>query len=272
MLGAVALLLARCRDRRILLSLAVLCVAFLGLVQTTQIDAKLGPSEGGTYGRSLEDWGGFLSPALVELREDALRRYVGRPTEPGGPLYDPDQILSSFSVRGVGRVASPVRGGRRALLRRGPGNGPPSRSPAVPRARDHVDRRPGDLGGDRRRRRPVRRRRGRVLQGHRDVPGARRRCSGLGPLRRRHRRPPPRRPLGLLRQAQAGGPTVRDAIGARRHRAPTFSQCATRPTSRRRARDRVPDRRRGRPRRAAAGSDPTRGRARRPPRRRDRGG
>ena len=100
-LGAVALLLARYRDRRILLSLAVLCIAFLGLVQTTQIDAKLGPTEGGTFGRSLEDWGGFLSPALVELREDALRRYVGRPTEPGGPLYDPDQILSSFSVRAL---------------------------------------------------------------------------------------------------------------------------------------------------------------------------
>ena len=86
---------------RILLSLSVLCVAFVCLVQTTQVDAKLGPSEGGTYGRSLEDWGGFLSPALVELREDALRRYQGRPTEPGGPLYDPDQILSSFSVRGL---------------------------------------------------------------------------------------------------------------------------------------------------------------------------
>ena len=100
-LGAVALLVARCRDVRILVSLSVLCVAFVCLVQTTQVDAKLGPSEGGTYGRSLEDWGGFLSPALVELREDALRRYEGRPTEPGGPLYDPDQILSSFSVRGL---------------------------------------------------------------------------------------------------------------------------------------------------------------------------
>ena len=98
-LGAVALLLARPRDRRILLSLSILCVAFLGLVQTTQIDAKLGPNDSGTYGRSLEDWGGFLSPALVELREDALRRNGGRPTEPGGPMYDPEQILSSFSVR-----------------------------------------------------------------------------------------------------------------------------------------------------------------------------
>ncbi len=101
LLGAVALLLARYRHRRILLSLSLLCVAFLGLVQTTQIGAKLGPSGGGTYGRSLEDWGGFLSPALAELRKDALRRYEGRPTEPDGPLYDPDQILSSFFVRGL---------------------------------------------------------------------------------------------------------------------------------------------------------------------------
>ncbi|MBA3429818.1 MAG: hypothetical protein H0U07_14785 [Actinobacteria bacterium] len=85
--------------RRIVLSLAILAVAFVGLVQTSRIDAKLGPSAGGTYARPIDDWGAFLSPALRELRQDALRRYGGRRTEPGGPRYDREQILGSFSVR-----------------------------------------------------------------------------------------------------------------------------------------------------------------------------
>lgn len=97
--GAAALLLARRRVARIVLSLAILAVAFVGLVQTSRIDAKLGPSAGGTYARPIDDWGAFLSPALRELRQDALRRYGGRRTEPGGPRYDREQILGSFSVR-----------------------------------------------------------------------------------------------------------------------------------------------------------------------------
>ena len=68
-------------------------------MQTARIDAKLGPDSGGTYGRALEDWGAFLSPALLEMRQDALRRYAGRRTEPGGLRYDREQILDSFSVR-----------------------------------------------------------------------------------------------------------------------------------------------------------------------------
>ncbi len=98
-LGAAALLLARHRDARIALSLAVLSIAFLGLAQTTRVDQKLGPSAGGTYGRTTDDWGAFLSPALRELRSDVLRRYEGKPTEPGGPRYEREQILDSFFVR-----------------------------------------------------------------------------------------------------------------------------------------------------------------------------
>ena len=33
------------------------------------------------------------------MRADAVRRYAGRPTAPGGPAYDREQILDSFSVR-----------------------------------------------------------------------------------------------------------------------------------------------------------------------------
>ena len=98
-LGAAALLLARHRAARIVLSASVLCVALFGLVQITQIDAKLGPSGCGTYGRAVEDWGPFLSPALLDLRQDTLRRYAGTRTEPGGPRYDREQILDTFSVR-----------------------------------------------------------------------------------------------------------------------------------------------------------------------------
>ena len=97
-LASATLLVARASALRIVLALSILCVVFLGLVQTARIDAKLGPSEG-TYGRSLEDWGPFLAPALLDLRRDALRRYAGARTEPGGPLDDREQILDSFSVR-----------------------------------------------------------------------------------------------------------------------------------------------------------------------------
>jgi len=99
LLGAVALLVVRHRVAKIVLSAAVLSIAFAGLVQTTRVDAKLGPSGGGTYGRAIEEWGPFLSPALLELRQDARRRHGGTRTEPGGPLYDREQILDSFSVR-----------------------------------------------------------------------------------------------------------------------------------------------------------------------------
>jgi hypothetical protein len=99
LLGAAALLLTRNRSARIVISAAVLSIAFVGLVQTTSIDVKLGPSSGGTYGRATEDWGSFLAPTLIELRRDALRRYEGRQTEPGGPLYERELILDSFFVR-----------------------------------------------------------------------------------------------------------------------------------------------------------------------------
>ena len=100
LLGAAALLLSRNQTARILLAAAVLSIAFIGLVQTTHVDVKLGPSsDGATYGRATEDWGAFLAPTLLELRRDALRRYEGRRTEPGGPLYDRELILDSFFVR-----------------------------------------------------------------------------------------------------------------------------------------------------------------------------
>jgi hypothetical protein len=98
LLGTAALFLARARVARTVLSLAVLAVAFVGLVQTTHLEETLGPSAGGTHARTLEDWGAFLSPALLDLRRDAVRRYAGRRTEPGGPLYERELILDSFSA------------------------------------------------------------------------------------------------------------------------------------------------------------------------------
>jgi hypothetical protein len=98
-LAAAALVLRRRSGVRLGIAAAVLTLAFAGLVQTERIGALLGPEGGGTWGRSLEDWGPFLSPELADLRQDALRRYAGTRTEPGGPLYDREQILPSFSVR-----------------------------------------------------------------------------------------------------------------------------------------------------------------------------
>jgi len=99
LLAAAALVLRRRADIRLGIAIAVLAVAFVGLVQVERIDALLGPEDGGTWGRTLEDWGPFLSPALADLREDSLRRYAGTRTEAGGPLYDTEQILPSFFAR-----------------------------------------------------------------------------------------------------------------------------------------------------------------------------
>ena len=96
LLAGAALVLRRRSDIRLGIAIAVLALAFVGLVQVERIDALLGPEDGGTWGRTLEDWGPVLSPALVDLRRDALRRYEGTRTEPGGPLYDREQILPSF--------------------------------------------------------------------------------------------------------------------------------------------------------------------------------
>ncbi|MEJ7790894.1 MAG: hypothetical protein WKF65_02860 [Gaiellaceae bacterium] len=206
LLGAAALLLTRHRVARIVLSLAVLTVAFIGLVQTTRVDAKLGPSGGGTYGRQLEDWGAFLSPALRELRQDALRRYGGRQTEPGGPRYDREQILASFSVREqdgwrflytavvVVFFAAGLETVRRVVRR-----------PTLPH-RDDFDCRLGCLGDDRRQGNPVRSRCVRVLSRAHDDPGRGGRCARLGRVSRGHPRRSWRRPPGLTHEAPAKGP------------------------------------------------------------------
>jgi hypothetical protein len=119
LLGAATLLLARHQVARIAFAVSILGIAFAGLVQTTSVDAKLGPSGSGTYGRTTEEWGAFLSPALIELREDALRRYEGRQTEPGRaairPRADPGLVLGAWA----GRLALPARGGRCSLFAAG---------------------------------------------------------------------------------------------------------------------------------------------------------
>ena len=99
-LAASALVLRRNLGARIGIAVAVLILAFAGLVAVERIQPLLDSEDAtGTVGRSLEDWGSFLTPELRDLRQDALRRYEGTRTEPGGPLYDAEQILPYFSVR-----------------------------------------------------------------------------------------------------------------------------------------------------------------------------
>ena len=61
LLAGAALVLRRRRDVRLGIAIAVLALAFVGLVQVERIDALLGPEDGGTWGRTLEDWGPVLS-------------------------------------------------------------------------------------------------------------------------------------------------------------------------------------------------------------------
>ena len=101
LLGAVTLVVVWRTSRTVLpLALVLTVVALAGLVQMERI-AVFVDSAGteGTVGRSLEEWDSFLEPELRDMREDALRRYAGTRTEPGGPLYDREQILDSFAVR-----------------------------------------------------------------------------------------------------------------------------------------------------------------------------
>jgi hypothetical protein len=82
------------------LTLALAVVTVIGLVSMERVAAHVEPaSVQGTIGRVLEDWNPFLEPELRDMREDAVRRYAGKPTAPGGPAYDREQILDSFSVR-----------------------------------------------------------------------------------------------------------------------------------------------------------------------------
>jgi lysylphosphatidylglycerol synthetase-like protein (DUF2156 family) len=81
-------------------ALALGVAAVAGVFALERVAAHVDPAGAqGTTGRLLEDWHPFLEPELRDMREDALRSYAGRPTEPGGPVYDREQILGSFSVR-----------------------------------------------------------------------------------------------------------------------------------------------------------------------------
>lgn len=85
------------RRRALELSLAVLCIAFAGIVGTEHVASRFCPGEpGATCGRSDGAWGPVLRPALLELRADARSRYVGRPVRPGAPVVEAAQTLDSF--------------------------------------------------------------------------------------------------------------------------------------------------------------------------------
>lgn len=96
-LGLAALFVGRDRFR-LLAGVAVLALAVVGLAATARIDAELGPEGGGTWGRSVEDWGGFLRPALLDLRADKRDELVGERQRPGAPPYEREQTLETFSA------------------------------------------------------------------------------------------------------------------------------------------------------------------------------
>lgn len=98
--GGAILVLRRDWGALLPVTLVLAAVALVGVVAMEQVAAHVEPaSTQGTIGRLLEDWHPFLEPELADMREDALRKYSGQPTAPGGPAYDREQILDSFSVR-----------------------------------------------------------------------------------------------------------------------------------------------------------------------------
>jgi hypothetical protein len=85
------------------MTLVIAAIALVGLVLMEQVAAHVEPANAqGTTGRLIQDWHPFLEPELADMREDAVREYAGQPTAPGGPDYDREQILDSFSVREQG--------------------------------------------------------------------------------------------------------------------------------------------------------------------------
>lgn len=95
---AAAALLVRHEQVRLAAAIVVFTVALTAFVQTAEVDAKLGPEGGGTWGRSDEEWGAFLRPALLDLRADKRRELVGKRQRPGSAPYEREQTLETFSV------------------------------------------------------------------------------------------------------------------------------------------------------------------------------
>jgi uncharacterized protein YdbL (DUF1318 family) len=101
--GAAIVALHRGWAALVAITLVLAVVALVGIVSMERVAAYVEPAgTQGTIGRLLEDWHPFLEPELADMREDAVRTYAGQPTVPGGPLYDREQILDSFSVREQG--------------------------------------------------------------------------------------------------------------------------------------------------------------------------
>jgi hypothetical protein len=86
---------------RLALAVVVLGVAFAGLVGTEHVSSRFCPGvPGATCGRTDDEWGPVLRPALLELRADARARLVGRPVRPGAPVVEVGQTLDSFRAAG----------------------------------------------------------------------------------------------------------------------------------------------------------------------------
>jgi hypothetical protein len=83
---------------RLTAAVVVFALALTAFAQTARVDAKLGPEGGGTWGRSDEEWGAFLRPALLDLRADKRRELVGTRQRPGAAPYEREQTLETFSV------------------------------------------------------------------------------------------------------------------------------------------------------------------------------
>ena len=92
--------LVRAANVAVLVAIALLVVSFGGLAYTEAVGAKFCGSARfhETCERTDAEWGPYLRPPLLELRHDALRRYEGKEARPGGPTFNREDILPSFSV------------------------------------------------------------------------------------------------------------------------------------------------------------------------------
>lgn len=88
---------------RALLGPVALAVVLLGLLGAAHLDNRFCPGGAtvATCGRTVDEWGPILREPLLELRAETRAELVGRPSQPGGPMFEGAQTMETFRSRAL---------------------------------------------------------------------------------------------------------------------------------------------------------------------------